>query len=271
MQRNIAIISLFLFAIVFLNFHTTAKAEPIEIAIYVEESYPPYIYTENSMAKGLYIDVLRTAFDRMEDFKVTLLPVSWQRGKKIMERGQGIGLVPPYFHGHDWPYLHPYSLPFYMETVRVYCRETLPFGIESRSWPNGFKGLRIGNMRGYDGWGGEAFHQLVKNKEVDYYEADTLDNLINMGMRERLDCFLMEESAFTAEYNSLLEHYNSQGTPYKSIVKGPVTGIDPVYIGYSRPARLSGKFPSMHDFMQAFDAEIYKMRKSGEIKKIMSR
>jgi hypothetical protein len=52
--------------------------------------------------------------------------------------------------------------------------------------------------------------------------------------------------------------------------KGAIIGTDPVYIGYSKPAREQGKYPFQDEFMQAFDSVIYQMGKSGEISEIMN-
>ena len=80
----------------------------------------------------------------------------------------------------------------------------------------------------------------------------------------------MEETAFKIEYNKLKKEFESSGTHYTPIEIGPITGEDPVYIGYSNPARRSGKYPHMYDFMRAVDNQIYLMQKSGEIDRIMS-
>jgi len=259
---------LIIFAAVFTP--AAAKAEPINIEIYVDAKYSPFSFEENGTAKGLYNNVLRAAFNRMKNFNVTLTPVPWNRGKRLMKQGKGIGLAPAFFHGHDWPYLHPYSLPFYVETIILICREDFFKPSQRLNWPDDFKGMRIGNVLGFDGWGGDAFRQLVKNKEVDYIEAQSSEALIMTGMRGPLDCFLMEEAAFDTIYHSLVKKFEADGSPYKHLKKGPVTGRDPVYIGYSRPARIAGTFPSMYEFMQAFDSAIYAMQKSGDIERIMS-
>ena len=103
---------------------TAARAQaPIDVTILVDDGYPPFSYEHEGRAKGVYVKVLRAIFARMPQFRVTLRPVPWQRGKLMMERGEGMGLAPAFFHGHDWPYLHPYSLPFYVETIRAALKE----------------------------------------------------------------------------------------------------------------------------------------------------
>ncbi|WP_419905284.1 substrate-binding periplasmic protein [Kiloniella sp.] len=251
-------------------FKTMASTlEPIDITLHVDDAYPPYSFTgKNGQASGLYIDILRTAFDRMKQYRVMLKPVPWQRGKNLMEQGQGIGLAPAFYHGHDWPYLHPYSLPFYVETIQIYCREEL---IEDdQIWPKDFQKYRIGNVQGFDGWGGTEFRQLVKAGKILYSEFPSSEVLIKSGMLGRVDCLLMEKTAFQIEYTKLAKELENRVTPYNVLISGAVSGKDPVYIGYSKPALLSGKHPYLPDFMQALDNEIYHMQKSGEIDRIMS-
>ena len=123
---------------------------------------------------------------------------------------------------------------------------------------------------GFDGWGGAEFHQMVKTKKILYEESPSSMVLIKKGMLGRVDCLLMEATAFKLEYTKLKKELEERGTPYSPLASGPVTGEDPVYIGYSKPARLLGEHPYMLGFMQAVDNEIYLMQKSGEIDRIMS-
>lgn len=248
-------------------FALPVHSNDIEVTIHVDDAYKPFSYAERGEAKGMYIDVLRTAFSRMQGFRVTLKPVPWQRGKQMMAEGKGFGLAPAYFHGHDWPYLYPYSLPFYTETVVAICAEEV-LATPRPNWPNDYLDLKIGNGRGYDGWGGELFHSLVKAGKIKYEEAPgSSQNVLKLGAG-RVDCIMMESRVFDYELQRLKQtgHYKAG---MKSLKQGAVIGTDPVYIGYSRTAREQGKYPFQFEFMQAFDSEIYRMIKSGEIPKIM--
>ena len=51
--------------------------------------------------------------------------------------------------------------------------------------------------------------------------------------------------------------------------KSALISHDPVHIGYSKTALKKGLYPHAATFMQALDSEIYRMTKSGEIRRIM--
>ena len=246
-----------------------AFGEKIDVTIYVDDAYKPFSFKgKDGKAKGIYINVLSTAFSRMKDFNVTIRPIPWKRGKHLMETGDGFGLAPAFYHGHDWPYLYPYSLAFYTETITAVCTDQV-LETPRLNWPEDYIGLRIGNVAGYDGWGGTEFRKLVKDGKIQYQEAKgSAENILKLGAR-RVHCIMMEDTAFDYSY-AKLKLSGQYSERMARIKKGAIIGVYPVYIGYSKTARKMGKYPFQFDFMQAFDNEIYKMIKSGEIKKIMS-
>lgn len=246
-----------------------AWGEDVKVTIHVDDSYKPFSYSEDGEVKGMYIKVLQHAFSRMEGFEVKLRAVPWNRGKLMMEKGEGFGLAPAFFHGHDWPYLYPYSLPFYTETIIAVCAEEV-LNPPRHNWPENYKGLKIGNVAGFDGWGGEEFRAMVQRGEINYEEAKgSAQNILKLG-KGRIDCIMMEDKAFDYTFRKLKQagQYD-EGGKHIQLKKGAIIGTDPVYIGYSAPARKAGKIPYQMEFMQAFDSEIYKMIKANEISKIM--
>lgn len=65
-------------------FLSVAYATKQEIEIYVDGAYEPFSYSdEKGEAKGVYIDILRTAFSRMESDNVKFTPIPWKRGQRI--------------------------------------------------------------------------------------------------------------------------------------------------------------------------------------------
>ena len=265
-MRKVLVIFLINF---FIQLSYFSFAKDIEVTIYTDDAYRPYSFQENGEVKGMYVDVLQAAFSKMKGFKVTLKTIPWKRGKKLMEVGKGFGLAPAFFHGHDWPYLYPYSLPFYTETIIAVCDEK-HLQSPRNVWPDDYINLKIGNVSGYDGWGGEIFRKLVKQGKIKYEEAKgSQENISKLG-RKRIDCIMMEEKTFDYEFTKIkhMGKYDEGGKDVK-LKKGALIGSDPVYIGYSKTAREKGGYPFQFEFMQAFDSIIYQMGKSGEIKKIM--
>ena len=241
------------------------------VTIFVDDAYQPYSFKNAAgEAQGVYIDILKTAFSRMPEYSVKLEPVPWKRGKLLMEKGEGLGLAPAFFHGHDWPYLYPYSLPISDEKIISVCHASV-LNKPRSNWPNDYIGLRVGNVAGFDGWGGDVFYDLVHQGKIAYEEAKgSVESIIKLGLG-RVQCIMMEENAFDQEYSKLIMNGEYDQEKFHSLKKGAFVGMDPVYIGYSKKAIQSGDYPFHLEFRQAFDTVIYKMTKSGEIREMMQR
>ncbi len=241
----------------------------IEVTIHVDNNYKPFCYEENGEAKGIYVKILKAAFSKMDGFAVTLKPVPWKRGKLMMKEGDGLGLTPAFFHGHDWPYLYPYSLPFYTETIVTICNRKI-LSEKRSNWPDDYQNLTIGNVAGFDGWGGDEFRALVQEGKIKYFESHGSEKTIKMLINERYDCIMMEKFAFESEIKRFIENGMYDEKKHPTLQQGAIIGTDSVYIGYSEPAIKLGKYPFYSDFRKLFDATIYKMIKSGEINIIIS-
>jgi len=245
-----------------------AASKPIDVTIYVDDAYRPYSFLHEGKAEGMYIDILTAAFSKMEDFNVRIEPIPWKRGKWLMKQGKGFGLAPAFFHGHDWPYLYPYSLPFNAETIVAVCNDKSQTADRSQ-WPEDYKGLSIGNVAGFDGWGGDTFWSMVTDGHINYKEAYSSNTLIKMLLTGRYDCIMMEKNAYHHELREIVQSEEYSAKNHGKITISALIGTDPVSIGYSEPAIKNGTYPFAHDFQKAFDIIIYQMTKSGEIERIM--
>jgi len=247
---------------------SSVYADPIQVIIYTDDSLQPHSYLENGELKGTYVNILKAVFDKMPDYDVKLTAVPWKRGKKMMELGQGLGLATAYFHGHDWPYLYPYSLPFASDVLNVYCTsETL--AKPRPLWPDDYKQLRIGRPAGFSGFGGPKFDEMVNAKTIFLEESKGAVTQIYKLGANRVDCIIMDQTTYNVEYNKAVKNGK-----YVSSWKKPVLGVEisrnDVYIGYSKKAIESGQYPYHMDFRQKFDAELFKMIRSGERDKILN-
>ena len=241
---------------------SSVYATPVKVTIYTDDALRPYSYSEKGKVKGTYVKIIRTVFDRMPEYDVKITAVPWKRGKKIMEKGKGFGLATAYFHGHDWPYLYPYSLPFASDVLNVYCTsETLQN--PRPEWPDSYKSLRIGRPSGFSGWGGPKFDEMVKAKTISLEESKgAVTQILKLGA-SRVDCIIMDQTTYNVEFHKAVKDGR-----FDSSWKEPVLGVEisrnEVYIGYSKKAIESGKYPFHMDFRQKFDAELFKMIRSGE-------
>lgn len=242
--------------------NTAGKAQ--DVTIYVDDAYPPYSFQKNGRIQGLYNDILQAAFERMPDYNVMLQAVPWNRGKMLMETGEGMALSPPYFHGHDWPYLYPYSIPIYQETVVVVCNASVQQRV-GPNWPEDYEGLMIGSIFGYDGWGGPQFREMVAEKKINYIEVRDAESLIKMVVTGRNDCILMEDFTFDVEYKRIIAQDQLDSKNQFNLFKKAIAGVDPVYVGYSATAIKNNTFPYQADFQRKLDIALYQLYKSGRM------
>ncbi len=240
-------------------------AEDIEVEIWVNDSHPPYTYTENGTLKGIYIEVLKLISDRMKGYVMTFNPAPWQRVKKEVEQGDAFAFAPPYYHGYDWQYVWPYSLPIMEETVVLICRNEV-LKTPRPTWPNDYLGLTIGNNTGYDGFGGSKFRQYVGEGKITLQELKTTTQNIITLIKGRSDCYMANRLSYHWASKRLIESGRIKPATQHKVRESLVISSDAVYLGITD--RDQGKFPFKRDFLQKFNNELYKMHKSKEILEI---
>jgi len=245
------------FIILFCLLAVTVKADVTAVTIYVDRNYAPLSYGHEYDVKGFYNDILKLAFSRMPEYHVNLKAVNWEEGRRLVEQGEGFALAPAYYHGHDWKYLYPYSIPIYSERVSVICARSAVARV-NMNWPSSFINKRIGSVKGYDGWGGEEFRVLVRLGKVAYKESSTMNALVQALSKREVDCILAEENVFIAQVLR-------QKLARDDFLTAATVGFDHVYIGYSKVFLEHHADKVYLDFMQAFDNEIFKMQKAGTI------
>jgi len=240
-------------------------AEEIDVNILVNDSHPPYVFVEEGDIKGIYIEVLRRISKRMNGYKLSITPAPWQRVKKLIEIGKGFAFVPPYYHGHDWHYVWPYSISIMDESVVVVCRKEI-LDTPRLNWPEDYAGLIVANNSGYDGFGGPAFRKLVSDGTITLAEAKTTQQNLLRLIRKRVDCYMGNQISVQWRIKTMLESGDLTVAEKDSIVQAAVISKDAVYMGFTD--RDQGRFYYKLDFVKKFNNEIYKMKKSGEVMSI---
>jgi len=182
-----------------------------------------------------------------------------------------MGLVPAYYHGHDWPYMYPYSQPLYWERVRAICATESLKGPQP-DWPAGYFDLSFTNITGYDGWGDKPFFDAVDRGDIRYSTVPTVESQATLVVYGRVDCVLSEIRSF--KYNK--KRVLASPPPFaldiapREITIGPIITRSAVHVGYSKAAFEAGSYPYFLEFMQAFDNALHHMQVSGEIEEIMN-
>ncbi len=246
---------------------TTAAAASTPVTIYADGSYPPYSWQENGEVRGLYTRILRTAFSRMPDYEVEIRAVPWKRGLKLLESGSGFALYPPYFRLRQRPWIWPYSLPIADEQVVVFCREGVLNEAQLKNWPEGYYGLRIGINAGFQ-LGGDQFWQAVEAGQIRVQEAGgNRENLTILGVG-RTDCYMNDRLSILMELKRLKSQGKyHEGSKHARLIEGATVTREQGFLGYT--SRDRGRFSFKADFKKQLDSQLYQMRRSGELQRII--
>ena len=229
-----------------------------KVDIYCDDDYAPYSYVKDGKAVGIYVDILTRAFSKMPEYEVTIVPVPWQRGLDLMERGKGFALFPPYFRPQVRPFMD-YPAALLEEGYSMVGSKTLK---DDAVWPDDFVGMKVGVNRGYN---------VPRMKEaramgVRIVVADTIQANIMKVAAGEVDAYINDR-------NTLLWNLREMRKPADH-----AAALDQLqlimdishergYLGFTN--RDQGRFPFKQAFIIQFVRVIQTMKESGEIQKIL--
>ena len=241
-------------------------AQTVMVEMLGDDNYPPYSYIENDQPKGIYVDILKAAFERLPDFEISFKMLPWKRGLALIEAGEAVAIFPPYHRLAERPFMQPYSEPILLEQVAVFCDASV-FGVERPVWPDDYYGLRIANNRGFL-TPGAAFFDAVKDGIIELNEVASARHGLRMLIQRRVDCYINDAQAIRWELNRLAEA--GEFDPAAStIVRGAAAAAEWGYVGYTR--RGGGNFPFKETLILRLDRELLAMKQAGEIDRIVDR
>lgn len=238
--------------------------ETISVEILTDESYPPYTYAEDGEAVGIYPDIVHAIDEKLEDFDITIRPVPWKRGLKLIESGRSFALMPPYFHPESRSFISPYSHPMLNEDVVAFCSNEVINQSSRTIWPEDFYGLTIGINSGFN-IGGADFWQASDDGKLFISEAKGNQlNLIKLRSR-RIDCYVNDRISILWETKRLLA---------EEVLAKPLTFSLAVHIntesGYMAYTNVhEERYSYKEKFVREFDAALIELQNAGEIEKIV--
>lgn len=231
-----------------------AWSQPIKVTVYGEDEYPPYSYREGRDIKGIYPDILREAFSRMDRYDVDLDTMPWKRMIGELKAGRIFALFAPY-----WVETRPwmiYSKPILEEKVVV-------FGLRSKMqgrsrWPEDFYGARVGLTHGYahEVLLGERGVAALKEGKIKL--KNTMDNRTNLMylLSGKIDLYL----------NDSLTDMKGQDEAEDPVVIAAEVGTQWGYLGLSSNL---DRFPFVQDFKASFNSTIESLKKEGFIDRVI--
>ncbi len=243
-----------------------AKDRPI-ITILADDSYPPYSYVENNRLKGIYVDITKAAAKLIkEHYQVDLVGAPWKRALKEVEKGQVLGILPPYKHITAREYIWPYSLAIMNETVVAYCQNYINI-IEyfSSASKRPLLPLNVGINSGYMIFSDEIKSAIADKKIVVWENKSTYANVLKLHSK-RIDCYLNDRLAIQHELSRLSKVYHLS---FDDISESIIVMSQTAHIGYSDS--VNGDFPFKNDFIQRMDFALMQVKESTEYQEIIAK
>ena len=228
--------------------------------MYGDENYAPYSYVENGQFKGMYVDILEKAAEKLKPaYHITLQPVPWKRGLADLEFGTSFALFPPGLK-RERTYIDRYSTPIYRETVVVFCNDAVMAKPRPR-FPEDFTGLTIGVNLGF--LLSDRLMQAAKAGTVKTESAKNNDANLKKLASRRIDCFASDRAAALHAARQLEAYFAPSGFRLQEAVE--LSGED-TFIGFSGKNNPAYKA----DFIAKMDAALEAMKRNGQMAKIVA-
>lgn len=179
----------------------------VTVMLYAEDSNAPYAFFDGVSADGIYVRILREAFERMPGYELELTSVPFRRGMELLKDGKITGFFPPYKRAdRDW--VQRYSVPILSETVVVLCSNDYARHRDLDVFPDDFTGARFANNAGYR-LAGAAFFDMVEAGAITLEEANTTASNLRLLVAGRVDCYVNERMAILAGLRELALEYEA--------------------------------------------------------------
>ncbi|WGK91561.1 substrate-binding periplasmic protein [Pseudomonas migulae] len=238
---------------------------PIDVVILCDAGYPPYSYAEGDEAKGLYTDILRTAFTRMPEYNVHIRPVPWARGLAEVASGRAFALYPPYHRPNARPWMD-FSRPILREKVVVFVRAELARIRTVEHFPFGYSGLRIGVNRGFMSIDDQDYQSMLATGALKQsYANDNRTNLARL-YHGRIDVYINDRLSVQWELEQMQRESIFAQSDLNWLVEGPWLSGEAGYLGYTRLN--ASAYPYKPKFMQRLDEILAELERDGSIERL---
>jgi len=236
------ILCLFL-SIIFVCFNSYSSE-----TIGIDSAYPPYMHGSKHVAKGLYVQLLKNIFQKM-NVGVVLEAKPWKRIMKKAKIGKwGVGGI---YKNSERVKIFDYSEPIYHEKLVLFINKSSNLKFNSLE---DLRGKKLGVMRGWSY--GESFDKARKSKVFSVMETNKGKQSFALLLKNKVDGVVMD--GISAKI--ILEKNNWAGK-----VKEETTPVarNAAYIVFLKSMKKSG-------VINKFNNALAKMRKDGSYDKIIS-
>jgi len=239
-----------LFLLLTLNVFLFAS-QVIELA--GDKDYPPYSYSEKGVAKGVYVDIIKALFAKIDAYDVHFNMMAWKKAQVMVRKGKIVGFFPPYYSKERTKWTK-FSKPILNEKAVIFANENFMKG--KTKFPEDFYGKRVCLNRGFTPqvMGGEVFAKAVKSKKIILVETSGNSDCLNRVKRDMVDFYINDQLIDISKFNT--------------IKRGLAVRLNTGHIGFTLNTK---KYPFVNELETKVNKAIEQMKNSGEIDKILKK
>lgn len=243
---------LFVSVVLFLTMVSLSLANPETKKITLNFSpWPPFEYEENRIPKGINLEIIKTALQRM-GFEVLFLQYPWKRAYEDAKSGNADGVFSMgkkpereiFFFYPSEPTINTYWYLYFLKGNVVPFKKDL----------QGLKGLTIGIARGYI-----YTPEFMKSPLFERKVVNT--DLLNLKKlrKGRLDAMVCNDINC-----QLLIKENNMENLFEIYTETPID-ITPMYLGFTKKSKLLIQYPNL---VKEFSTTLKQIKEDGVASKI---
>jgi polar amino acid transport system substrate-binding protein len=172
------------------------------ITLIGDKSYPPYSYEEDGKPKGVYVDIIKAAFKKIDGYDVEFEMLAWKRAMALVKKGNYIGYFPPYYTKERTKW-SKYSEPILSEATIVFAtKSTLDGKIK---YPQDFYGMTLCTNRGFslEATAGLEMKKAIKAKKIKHIEANDNKACLNRVERGVVDFYINDQLIDISKFSKI--------------------------------------------------------------------
>ena len=225
-----------------------SHAAPAPLLLLTME-YPPFSFEEQGQVKGISVEVIREAFQRIGQ-PVTIEISPWARALRRVEAGDVDALFPAAEQAKRKRYAD-YSVPLFRETVSLFVTDESTFSFNGEL--SSLEQQVVGVVRGFT-YGKQVDQAINAAPPQHIYKVTSVNQALKMLAKHRIDALIN---------GRLATLYSARRTGLSTELKELPPALDHLaaHLIFSKKRQLDS-------VIQAFNAEITAMRESGRIRQI---
>ncbi|MBU2968196.1 transporter substrate-binding domain-containing protein [Pseudoalteromonas sp. C2R02] len=236
-----------------------------KVSIVVDNAYPPYSYLKDDKLEGIYVEmVLLAAQELMPFYQIELIPMPWKRAIFEVELGHVMGVLPPYKHLEERPFITPYSEPLMIESVIAFCNKDIDIN-KYLDKKLKIPALNIGVNAGFLILGDKITNAAKLGSVKIWENKNTSANILKL-LSKRIDCYINDKLSTLWQFKRMKQQ--NALLNFDDIQASMLIMEQQAYIGY---AKGFSQLETKADFIKRMNLALIKLKNTGEVKEILNR